>query len=514
MTKNNEAVELYDKLKDPLWRLENLYYIKDKKGNKVLFKPNWMQKELISNQHNQMLMLKARQLGSTTISVLLYMDKTYFSDIIHGKTVSTGIIAHRREDAENIFYDKVKFAYDNFPDWVKSLNPARNDSARELRFQDGSSLRVSTSMRSGTFQQLLITEFGKICKTNPLLADEVMTGSLQTVDKDESVIIESTAEGRSGHFFELCQKYQKFAEAGKKLTPLDMKFMFFPWYKHPDYVLYEPTIIDRESVEYFEELEAKYNIELTEHQKAWYFKKKEILGEKMSQEYPSTPDEAFESGIEGYYYSKEMSSLRKLNRITRVPYDPSCQVHVSFDLGINDATALWFCQLVGQEIHLIDYYESNNESLAHYINYINAKHNEWPNLVYGKFLFPFDVESKELTTGQTRKKTIEGLGIKVTVVPKIPIYEGIHKVRMMLPRCWIDEEKCSIGIKHLDAYRKDFSSKYGIYTDKPHHDWASNGCDSIRYLFTALEGIERGIGGMSPHDADRLEAKYKFIRGN
>jgi ribosomal protein S15P/S13E len=336
-----------------------------------------------------------------------------------------------------------------------------------------------------------------------------MAGTLQTVGRGQEILIESTAEGRSGHFFELCEKYRQIAESGEKLTEMDFKFLFYPWYKHPDYLLFEPTEIDRETESYFKSLEDKHGIFLNEHQKAWYFKKQATLREHMKQEYPSTPQEAFEEGIEGYYYSKDIANLRKIDRLTKVPYDPNAQVHTAWDLGIDDATAIWFFQVVGQEVHLIDYYENNNESLAHYVNYLNDKRTQWPNLVYGKHLFPHDVAQRELSTGTTREKTLKDLGCIPTVVEKTPISEGIHAVRMLLPRCYIDAKACSTGIKHLEAYRKDFSSKYGVFTDRPFHGSESHACDAMRYLAVGIKRVEAGHG-MTAQEARELEDKYRF----
>ena len=64
-------------IKDPMmlladreWRLNNLYYIKDKQGAKILFKPNWAQQQLLK-PHYLNIILKARQLGVTTFHALL-----------------------------------------------------------------------------------------------------------------------------------------------------------------------------------------------------------------------------------------------------------------------------------------------------------------------------------------------------------------------------------------------------------------------------------------------------------
>ena len=70
---------------------------------------------------------------------------------------------------------------------------------------NNSSIRVGTSLRSGTLQYLHISEYGKLCAQFPEKAREVRTGALNTVQAGQVVFIESTAEGQEGHFFDLCE---------------------------------------------------------------------------------------------------------------------------------------------------------------------------------------------------------------------------------------------------------------------------------------------------------------------
>jgi hypothetical protein len=44
--------------------------------------------------------------------------------------------------------------------------------------------------------------------------------------------------------------------------------------------------------------------------------------------------------------------------IAGVPHYPSALVWTFWDLGIRDSTAIWFVQVVGREIRIIDYYEA------------------------------------------------------------------------------------------------------------------------------------------------------------
>lgn len=221
-----------EKISDKRWRLENLYRITDKKGNEVDFKLNWAQEELYDRRWFKMIVLKARQLGITTFFALNFLDDCFWYN-----NISAGIVTHRREDSEEIFKKKVKFAYDKMPEWTKAFNSAKNDRVGELSFNNGSSYRVSTGFRSGTYQRLLISEYGKICAKSPDVSAEIMKGTLNTVADDQIVVIESTAEGRSGYFYDLCQEAFNHKESGKKLTKMDFRPFFFPWYQHDDYRL-------------------------------------------------------------------------------------------------------------------------------------------------------------------------------------------------------------------------------------------------------------------------------------
>jgi hypothetical protein len=131
---DSEEQELRANLTNREWRLSNLYYIKDKHGKRVLFRPNWAQKQVMNNLWFFSVILKARQLGITTFFCILYLDQILFSEY---KTA--GIIAHKQEDAKRFFEEKVKFAWDNLPESLKSvLGPPNTDSVGELSFPNGS----------------------------------------------------------------------------------------------------------------------------------------------------------------------------------------------------------------------------------------------------------------------------------------------------------------------------------------------------------------------------------------
>jgi hypothetical protein len=496
MTNKNDLELAQKRLSDPRWRLNNLYYIINKQGSKIIFRLNWAQQELYDNMWYCNLILKARQLGISTFVCILFLDRCLFNS-----NVSAGIIAHTIEDAQQMFR-RVKFAYDSLPDDLKKLITADNDTSQMLKFSNGSSIRVGTSLRSSTFQYLHVSEFGKLCNKYPEKAREVITGSLNTLSAGQYCFIESTAEGRSGPFYDLCCRSRASQDMQSKLTPLDFKFFFFPWYKCPEYVLQTPVVIHQEAEKYFSELEVK-GIGLYPNQKFWYLKKQETQNTDMMREYPSTPDEAFHTSLEGAYYSRQMLDVRKEKRIGHISHDPCALVSTAWDLGYGDSTSIWFFQIVGKELHFIEYYENSGEPLPFYLKLLQDRPYQ-----YAKHLVPHDAGVREYGTGHTRIEVARKLGFTFTKVPNIGVDEGIDAVRHILRRCWFDEEKCSTGIIALESYRRQWNENQGCWSSKPHHDKFSHCGDAFRMMAVGLTRVEQSSQSINPRTLG-----YSELRG-
>lgn len=483
-------------LSDPVWRLSHLYWIIDKTGSLKLFKPNWAQEKLYREMWYCNLILKARQLGISTFISLLFLDRCLFNSNQHA-----GIIAHTREDAE-ILFRRVKFAYDHLPSEIKSLRQTNTDNARELQLSNGSTLRVGTSMRSSTLQYLHISEFGKICAKYPEKAREIITGSLNAIAPGQYIFIESTAEGREGYFYEMCKEAQAAQDSGKKLTSLDFRFHFFPWHGHQAYRINSQTLkLPSHMQGYFSQLEAILERSLSPEQKAWYVKRSETQGEDMKREFPSTPEEAFEVSNEGLYYGRQIVEARQHGRIRNVYYDANVPVHTAWDLGYNDSTAIWWYQVCGQEIHLLEYYENSGEPLTHYLQVVKSKP-----YVYGKHIVPHDAAVHEYSTGLSRVEVARNHGVSFTVAPKIDLIEGIDAVRNILNRCWFNQSKCSSGIKALENYKKEWNDRHGCWSSRPLHNFASHGADAFRMLAVCVGKLS--TRGLSPQEWRDIRDRY------
>jgi hypothetical protein len=466
------------RLSDKMWRLTSgvLYKVVSKHGKVVPFQPNAVQLDFLKNRHTKNIVLKARQHGMTT---LLAIDE--FDDACFSKNKSIGIIAQDLDSANDIFSNKVRFLYDNLPGWLKEMFPFRTERQGEMRFADnGSTMSVDTSFRSSTLQKLHITELGKVCAKFPEKAREIQTGALNTLAPTCEVTIESTAEGSSGLFFDMCQEAIANMQLGKKLTDMDYKFHFYPWFLDKTYSLDDTFPISSEVKEYFGKIKGdawitkKYpGLEFTDSQMRWYQKKWKEQGDDMGREFPSYPDEAFQLAVKGAYYERELGAARQQRRICNVAYDTRIPVQTAWDLGGaggGDETAIWFFQQFGKEVRLIDYWEGSGYSM---VDIVRVAIREKP-YHYDTHFLPHDAEVHEYTTGKTRISTLREMGLRCLSLPKLSIADGINEVRNIFPRCYFDEAKTGLGLKHLQSYSRAWDPKNGRFKDYPKHDVHSN----------------------------------------
>jgi len=187
---------------------------------------------------------------------------------------------------------------------------------------------------------------------------------------------------------------------------------------------------------------------------------------------------SFQAAIVGAYYGQAMTEAEEQKRIAGVPWDPIAPVHTIWDLGIGDSTSIWFAQLIGREVRLIDFYEASGVGLEHYVKLLNQKP-----YVYGDAVLPHDGKAKELGTGRTREETLGSMGVKnITVLPQHRLEDGINAARLLLPRCWFDAEKCKHGVEALRQYRRAWDEDRRTFTERPLHDWTSHAADAFRYL--------------------------------
>jgi hypothetical protein len=466
---------LQEQFADPMWRLSNLYYIIDKAGNEVQFVPNTAQAEFLQNFHTRNLILKARQLGFTTLCCLLYLD-----DCVFTPNTAAAVIAHKLDDAKIIFQTKVKFPWERLPDGIKAKVGLAQDSAELLRFGNDSMIRVSTSTRSGTVKWLHISEYGKICAIFPEKAREIRTGAFPSAQQG-IITIESTAEGEGGDFYQKSMDALNIARAGREISELDFKFHFAPWWKDTNLALPNAVVGPTpDDTNYFDSVEETIGQELTLAQRNWWLATERDLGGDMKREYPATPEEAFAQAIEGAYFVHDLASAYKHHRIGEHPFDPGLPVHTAWDLGRNDFNVIGLWQDVGPYANFIYAFADQNKWIGDYIQELEAWRKEH-GAVWGEHYLPHDGKKQELWLPEGTMKVMSDLGFFPEIVERpTNKQESINVTRRKFSRLRFDEAGCKELLKYLKRYRKEWDEKFEVWKPKPAHDEASHWADMLQ----------------------------------
>jgi phage terminase large subunit len=200
---------------------------------------------------------------------------------------------------------------------------------------------------------------------------------------------------------------------------------------------------------------------------------RDMTPEQYAQEWECS----FDAAILGAYYGRDIAEAERQGRLREVPVDPHAPVHTAWDLGIGDSTAIWFFQVAGNEVHVVDFYENHSYGLPHYAGVLAAK-----GYHYGEDFVPHDAKVREWGTGRTRIEQLLDLKRKPRVVPQETIEDGINAVRKTLPHVYFDNIRCAQGIEALRQYRTDYDEKVRAFKNAPLHDWTSHAADAFRYL--------------------------------
>lgn len=198
---------------------------------------------------------------------------------------------------------------------------------------------------------------------------------------------------------------------------------------------------------------------------------------------------SFSAALVGSYYGKLLEEADRDGRITNVPYDKALPVDTYWDLGVGDTTCIWFIQPYGLGYRAIDYYEASGEGLEHYAQVLKSR-----GYFYRNHVWPHDGEARDLSTGKSRIQTWKSMGFRDTItLPRTNVDDGIHAVRMVIPKCWFDIKKCERGLTALRNYQKRWDIKNKIFVAKPLHNWASHGADGFRTFAVGCrdEGVEK-----------------------
>jgi len=487
-------------LKDQKWRLNNFYCIIPETpvdGKTIIpFKLREAQEELLDVMHPRIIVAKCRKVGYSTLLALMCLDNCLFN-----KNYKASVLDYKEVSA----YDKLemlKIAWHNSEEhaenqavramwkYIKQRITLVSESKSELRWSNGSSFTASTTTMGASPNLLWVSELGPLSVHAPDRAAKIKRGSLNSVAPDAQLIIESTAEGAHGVFYDLLQL--GLEGMGKdRLEKTEYKLLFKPWQLHPSYKIdnADESKLEEPTLKYAEELKKSHNIEFTTEQLLWYQIKRKEIGEDIYSQYPSTFEESIQTSTTGAIYP-QMISLRTQGKIREIQYEPEYPLYTSWDLGISDTTVGILFQECGRDILIHDSWSTTGTGCDAVAKKIASWEREYNTNITKNFL-PHDAGRRDIGSGKTYIEQLCQAGVfrkSAVILPQCnSVWSGIRYWRQLFPRTWI-HTRCNNTHTGLDGislpsliqcltnYKK--SEKSG----QPLHDIYSNGADAFRYI--------------------------------
>ena len=186
--------------------------------------------------------------------------------------------------------------------------------------------------------------------------------------------------------------------------------------------------------------------------------------------------------LDGAVYATELRKAQEENRIRDIFVDTTIPVSTFWDIGWSDLNSIWFVQTVpGGEVRVIDFYQNCQKTIDHYVQVLQTK-----GYTYRDHWLPHDAEHKNMT-GKSVKDIMQGMNLPVRITPKLSIADGINAARMLMNRCYFDQNRCAEGLQALRHYRYDVDPDTKLFSKTPLHDQNSHAADAWRYVAVAID---------------------------
>lgn len=172
-----------------------------------------------------------------------------------------------------------------------------------------------------------------------------------------------------------------------------------------------------------------------------------------------------------------------------ITYDPTLPLHITFDFGVNDPTAVIWIQPRGSETRIIDYYEASDANIEHFVAVINAKSYKPADMFTG------DVagNARELTSGLSPIAILgnKGMPVRTTHIPSVEAQ--IRATHAKIPGLFIDSERAGRFRDAILNYRYP-EKKQGVLNqtnELPIHDEWSHPMRAFEYWVCNYAGLEK-----------------------
>lgn len=206
---------------DPVYFIRNYVYLQHPVRGKILFNLYDYQEELIRACENNLrvIALISRQMGKTqTISMFMLWFAMFHDD-------QTCLIASKNNSHAMEIMDRIRFAYEELPHWLKA--GCRYYNKHNIEFDNGSRIKSeATTEKTGRGLSISKLYLDELAFINPRIQTDMWRSLAPTLSTGGAAIISSTPNGDT----ELFATLWRAANAGENaFFPV-----FFEWHRHPD----------------------------------------------------------------------------------------------------------------------------------------------------------------------------------------------------------------------------------------------------------------------------------------
>lgn len=209
---------------------------------------------------------------------------------------------------------------------------------------------------------------------------------------------------------------------------------------------------------------------------------------QMEKEYKSMGEGFFRQEIMAEYERPYGTVYQEWSDTHYVPleYDPFLPLHISMDFGVNDPTAIIWIQPNGSEFRIIDYYETSDASIEHFVQVIRSKPYKRADLVTGDAAG----KARSITTNTSPIEEYSKYGIYIKTKDGLQIPDQIRIAHKYMPTLYLNSKSCERLKECIINYR--YPSKrenlMNQSNENPIHDWSSHGMRALEYYFANIDG--------------------------
>lgn len=202
----------------------------------------------------------------------------------------------------------------------------------------------------------------------------------------------------------------------------------------------------------------------------------------------------FDTRYFGGVYAKWVAEAQAQKRFIKGLHDPSLPVYTAWDLGFDDATAIWIWQVARNEVRLLEYYENSGEDTEFYCKLLLGEHESQETGDEERFLkksynyaghyVPHDAAHQlQAAGGRSIYQQMLRYGLKnVHIIPATGHQNSIEAARTTLKVSWFDSDNTLDGVAALMQYRYEYDEDKKIFKTKPNHNWASHAADAFELI--------------------------------